>query len=217
MNLEKILARWKEMKYAGRLPAVGLPASPSSTGMTKLLLALGIVTAVSAVGYGGYKAVSCAGSAVVDAVSGSSLDDYLPGGFKGLELGMSYQEVQGIRPFMRTSGQEGNSREEIPHDSATYEGILAAFGTDRSRYTRSRPISVDYSFANNHLRKVMFSIYQLWGWGQTKGVFPALGEPTWKNSQGDFRWEKGDLTIQFEVGERWTHYTLETKEEPEAR
>lgn len=119
MDLEKLLARWREIKYT---KTISIPEFPnvdlskiniSRRGLGKVTLGIGAAVVLLGISYEGCKLLSSAGEAVADTVSGNSLDDYLPEGFKGLEMEMSYQEVQKIRPFIKTTGEEGEAFENL--------------------------------------------------------------------------------------------------------
>ncbi|MBI2146355.1 hypothetical protein HYU22_03380 [Candidatus Woesearchaeota archaeon] len=208
MGMEELLARWKEWRYTRQLPDMELKTL-SSPAIKRLLLGLGVITALSGIGYGGYKVLGCAGSAVVSAVSGSSIDDYLPEGFKELELGMSYQEVQNRRPFIHTTGTEGVASERITRDNSSQEQILRAFGNE---HPPQGPIEVDYGFSSNHLKRIGWRLYRMNSWNPTKGLFVELGEPT-QTRAGYSRWEKGDVIIEFDADPRMNRYSIEEKKE----
>ncbi|MFH1682942.1 MAG: twin-arginine translocation signal domain-containing protein [Candidatus Woesearchaeota archaeon] len=213
MELEKLLAKWKEFNLTRELPSVNLPslAVPKISRRTLLkgAMALGAAAAIYGVCYGSCKLVSSVSSE-------SSLEDYLPEGFKDLELGMSYEEVQKIRPFIKTSGKEGYAHEKITNNSSTYDTILIAFGKKTADYRyNNKDITVEYTFKNNQFNEIEFDIYRLSGFSHSEGVGEKLGEPDSSDKQGYFRWNKGDLTVTLSLGPPWFKYTVKKKDESE--
>lgn len=198
MKLERLLAKWKEFALTRKIPPVNLPsiAVPLFSRITllKAAAASGGATALYGLGHGSYKLMGSLGSE-------SSLEDYLPEGFKELELGMSYAEVQKIRPSMRNSGKEESAHEKITQDSQTFNNILLAFEKKLSDYSHSKQIEVSYTFNDNQFKRIGFSVLGLYGLNWGKGIISKLGEPTRKHLSTEYLWEKEDGIIHLGSGE----------------
>lgn len=202
MNLERRLALQREEKLLSR--------RKSERNWRKGITLASLLALFGVGGYAATQVYQPVKKAVIGALSGNSLDDYLPEGFKDLEMGIDLQRVRELRPFVVSTGTEGVAKEEIEKESPTYENILLALGTNREDYGYTAPLEVRYSFTNNRLTQIEFIVYEL-DFNPRLGVFPLLGKPVGGDRKATW-WEKGDLQVVFDESRRWNRYRIELKE-----
>ena len=178
MALDEFLAWWEEVKYTKNFPT------------KKVVAVLGAV-AIGTVGVWGVPKV-------VDFVAHISLfwgiDDYLPEGFKNLEIGMSFQDVQKVRPYTKTTAEDAGV--EKLSDSSM-EKFSQHFGrTDLFSGLRQ----VEYFFTDNKLHKIQFNFYgRECGGNIQETSFRKAAEQLYGESK-NFEWRKGEVLVKLYDG-----------------
>lgn len=237
MDLEKILAKWREICYTKDSLNLRNLLSECKINLPKkrfrkIIVGVSLASFLFGIGYGGYN---------LFAGGSQGLESYLPKGFKSLGLDMDYQKVQKLRPFIKSKGEEGEAEEHLAF-STKLNFVQLFFGESSSKdsYARSHPkdsvnmqlknqtnkfhiAAVFYKFNhNNQLGEIRFEFhgrdcnsYALYKDFDAKAR-QRFGIPT--RSRDYFsQWEKGKVQMSlFTSGDTYhcrLYYTLEKKKE----
>ena len=143
----------------------------------------------------------------------SSLDSYLPQGFKDLEMEMSFEEVQKVRPFTKTTGKEGKAYEKI--SKKTKKRFFEIFDDSRIE-SELKAGTVRYKFDDNKLKEIEFSMSGIDC--NSNSLFrriKAAAEKTYGQAEycgnKNCRWENNDIEISLDVSGSTYRCLLEYK------
>ncbi|MBU1111399.1 MAG: hypothetical protein ABIG93_03800 [archaeon] len=166
LDQELELARSKELELLGKGKQQGVSFSSGTALLNKRNFiragaGLGILLAAIL----GIKTCTCVCSSTVNGVSEviSKKNKYVPKGFEGVHLGMSYEELQEVRPFVKT-GDEISEAYEMVKDNDDFTGTdfnnyRTFFGYEPELPNKSdiMDLTVTYRFYDNELQEITFT------------------------------------------------------------